>query len=81
VLSEKATLAEIRLRYPGIDDREAMLRLAAMSIDREMMVRAFGWDPEHSASQFAMATKRIAKEGASRILLVPPAVSRHSRLG
>jgi len=43
-------LAGIRLRHPGIDDREAMLRLAAMSIDRAIMVRAFGWDPEHVAS-------------------------------
>jgi len=43
-------LAGIRLRYPGIDDREAMLRLTAMSIDRTTMVRAFGWDPEHAIS-------------------------------
>ena len=43
-------LAGIRLRHPGIDDRDAMLRLAAMSIDRATMVRAFGWDPEHAAS-------------------------------
>jgi hypothetical protein len=43
-------LAGIRLRYPGIDEREAMLRLTAMSIDRTTMVRAFGWDPEHAIS-------------------------------
>ena len=40
-------LAGIRLRHPGIDDREAMLRLAAMSTDQATMVRAFGWDPQH----------------------------------
>ena len=43
-------LAGIRLRHPGIDEGEAMLRLAAMSIDRGTMVRAFGWDPEHATS-------------------------------
>ena len=43
-------LAGIRLRYPGIDEREAMLRLTAMSTDRSTMVRAFGWDPEHAIS-------------------------------
>ncbi len=43
-------LAGIRLRYPGIDEREAMLRLAAMSVDRATMVHAFGWDPERATS-------------------------------
>jgi hypothetical protein len=43
-------LAGIRLRHPGIDEREAMLRLAAMSIDRATMVHAFGWDPEDVTS-------------------------------
>jgi len=39
-------LAGIRSRQPGIDEREAMLRLAAMSVDRATLVKAFGWDPE-----------------------------------
>jgi hypothetical protein len=43
-------LAGIRLRHPGIGEREAMLRLAAMSIDRATMVQAFGWDPERATS-------------------------------
>jgi hypothetical protein len=43
-------LVGIRLRYPGIDAREAQLRLAAMTIDRATMIRAFGWDPERVAS-------------------------------
>jgi hypothetical protein len=43
-------LAGIRLRHPRIDAREAQLRLAAMTIDRTTMVRAFGWDPERVAS-------------------------------
>ncbi len=43
-------LTGIRQRHPGIGEREAMLRLAAMSIDRATIVRAFGWDPERTAS-------------------------------
>jgi hypothetical protein len=43
-------LAGIRLRYPGIDEHEAMLRLAAMSVDRATMVKAFGWDPARAGS-------------------------------
>jgi hypothetical protein len=38
-------LARIRLRHPGIDAREARLRLAAMTIERATMLLAFGWDP------------------------------------
>ena len=41
------SLAGIRLRHPGINEREAALRLAALNVDRGLMVRAFGWDPEH----------------------------------
>ena len=43
-------LAGIRLRYPGIGEHEAMLRLAAMSVDRATLVKAFGWDPERAGS-------------------------------
>ncbi len=43
-------LAGIRLRHPGIDDREAMLRLAAMSVDRATLKKAFGWDPEQAGT-------------------------------
>jgi hypothetical protein len=41
-------LAGIRLRHPGIDDHEAMLRLAAMSVDWTTLAKAFGWDPERT---------------------------------
>jgi len=42
-------LAGIRQRHgTDIPEREALLRLAALSIDRETMIRAFDWDPnEH----------------------------------
>jgi hypothetical protein len=38
--------AELRSRYPGATPREIDLRLRARSLDRETMLRAFGWDPE-----------------------------------
>ncbi len=38
-------LAGIRMRCPRISDREATLRLAALSIDKATMARAFGWVP------------------------------------
>jgi hypothetical protein len=38
--------AEVRRQHPGIDHREAFLRTAARHLDRETMIRAYGWDPE-----------------------------------
>jgi len=40
-------LARIRAQYgPDLSEREERLRLAALWLDREVMVRVFGWDPE-----------------------------------
>jgi hypothetical protein len=40
-------LAGIRARYgPNLSEREERLRLAALTLDRESMIAAFGWDPE-----------------------------------
>ena len=38
--------AGIRRDHPGIEESELRLRLAARWLDRETMIRAFGWDPE-----------------------------------
>lgn len=38
--------ARIRRQYGPVSDRELRLRLASLVIDRETMVRAFGWDPD-----------------------------------
>jgi hypothetical protein len=38
--------AELRRRYPEATDRELQLRLAARSYERELMIKAFGWDPK-----------------------------------
>jgi len=41
--------ARIRAQYPTATDREVRLRLAALRLGRETMVRVFGWDPECEA--------------------------------
>jgi hypothetical protein len=38
--------AGIRARHPDAGEREIRLRLAALRLDRETMIRWFGWDPE-----------------------------------
>ena len=37
--------AGVRMRHPGAAEREITMRVAALWLDRETMVRAFGWDP------------------------------------
>jgi hypothetical protein len=39
-------IAGIRMRHPGIGDRDARIRLAAMTFDRAVLARAFGWAPD-----------------------------------
>jgi len=39
-------LARIREQYPYGTEREHRLRLAALWLDRETMLRVFNWDPE-----------------------------------
>ena len=39
-------LAGIRARYPDASPREQRLRLGALTIERRLMIDAFGWDPE-----------------------------------
>ncbi len=36
----------VRARYPGASEREIFLRCAALRLPRDLMVRAYGWDPE-----------------------------------
>ncbi len=38
--------ADLRARYPAATPREIELRLRSRSLDRETMIRAFGWDPD-----------------------------------
>ena len=36
----------VRERYPDASEREIFLRAAALRLPRELMIRAYGWDPE-----------------------------------
>lgn len=36
----------VRMIYPNAGDREVFLRAAARRLDRETMIRAYGWDPQ-----------------------------------
>jgi hypothetical protein len=42
--------AEIRRQHPGIGEREVFLRTAARHLDRDTMLRVYGWDPETAAA-------------------------------
>jgi hypothetical protein len=35
----------VRQMYPRADDREVFLRTAARRLDRQTMIRVYGWDP------------------------------------
>ena len=36
----------VRARYPKASEREIFLRSAALRLPRDLMIRAYGWDPE-----------------------------------
>jgi len=38
--------ARAEVRRHGIDEREVFLRAAARHLDRETMMRVYGWDPQ-----------------------------------
>jgi predicted RNA-binding Zn ribbon-like protein len=38
--------ASIRKQYPTASEREVFLRTAARHLDRETMIRVYGWNPE-----------------------------------
>jgi hypothetical protein len=41
----QAAEAGVRMAYPQADDREIFLRTAARHLSRDLMIRAYGWDP------------------------------------
>jgi len=44
---ERLASARIEAWYgPDLSERELRLRLAALRLDRDTMMRAFGWDPD-----------------------------------
>ncbi len=44
--SDAMAMAGLRSRHPQASEEELRLRLAALRLGRDLMVRAFGWDPE-----------------------------------
>ena len=45
--AQRMAAMRIQARYgPDLSERELRLRLAALWLDRETMMDAFGWDPE-----------------------------------
>jgi hypothetical protein len=45
-MCDELALAGIRRQYPAATEHQQRMRLAARRIDRELMIKAFGWDPE-----------------------------------
>jgi hypothetical protein len=46
-MAQQMAAMRIQARYgPNLSERELRLRLAALWLDRETMIAAFGWDPE-----------------------------------
>jgi hypothetical protein len=39
-------LADIRRRHPRASEREVQMRLAARTLDPQLVRKAFGWDPD-----------------------------------
>jgi len=45
-LTLKMAEAGVRASHPQASDREVFLRLAARHLPRDLMIRAYDWDPE-----------------------------------
>lgn len=46
-MAQSMAAMRIQARYgPDLSEQELRLRLAALWLDRETMIAAFGWDPE-----------------------------------
>lgn len=43
---QKMALARIRSQYGNVSEQELRLRLAALWLPRETMIKLFNWDPE-----------------------------------
>jgi hypothetical protein len=39
-------LAGLKRRYPHASEKEIRLRLAALFLDRDTVIKVYGWDPE-----------------------------------
>ena len=43
---EALQISNIRSMYPEAEDREVFLRLAARRLPRDLMIKAYSWDPD-----------------------------------
>jgi hypothetical protein len=50
----------VRANHPHASEREIFLRCAALRIPRNLMIRAYSWDPEATLGEFP------AGDGANR---------------
>ncbi len=42
----EACRAGVKLQFPNASERELLLRTAARHLSRDLMIRAYGWDPD-----------------------------------
>jgi len=42
----RASLAGVRSRHPTLSDEDARRRLAALVLPRDLVMAAYGWDPD-----------------------------------
>ena len=43
---QQMALARIRREYGNISEKEQQLRLASLWLDKDVMIKAFGWNPQ-----------------------------------
>lgn len=41
----------VRANHPEASEREIFLRAAALRLPRDLMIRAYGWDPERHSER------------------------------
>jgi hypothetical protein len=51
-LAVKVAESGLRARHPNACEREIFLRSAALRLSRDLMIRAYGWDPETPIEAF-----------------------------
>ena len=45
-MMEELSREDVRRLYPNAGEREVFLRTAARRLGRDLMIKAYGWDPE-----------------------------------
>ena len=58
----------VRANYPQASEREIYLRCAALRIPRDLMIRAYGWDPEAVPAELPTGDATYAAEALNRLI-------------